>query len=347
MIPLKVDAMIEEIEQYFRDFTQELAQVTTRDELNRVKGKYAGRRSKFPFFLERLKSLPLEERKVVGKRLNEVKATIEILLKEKEAALLKEEKKKDVPDISLPGRREPLGAFHPLRIVMDEIIAIFRSLGFRVEEGPEIETDFFNFEALNIPRDHPARDAQDSFYLGETFLLRTHTSPAQIRVMQKLTPPFRVVVPGKCYRRDAFDATHSPMFHQVEGLVVAPGISMGDLKGTIEVFARRLFGADRKVRFRPSYFPFTEPSAEVDISCGICQGAGCRSCGQKGWLEIMGAGLVHPQVFRNAGYDPEKVQGFAFGMGIERIAMLKFGIPDIRWFFENDVAFLSSFKGLG
>lgn len=342
---LEGKAMVEEIEQYFRDFTQELTQVTTQDALNRVKGKYAGRKSKFPVFLSRLKSLPLEERKVVGQKLNEVKALIEQLLKEKEAALLQESKKEPL-DISLPGRREPLGALHPLRIVMDEIVAIFRSLGFRVEEGPEIETDFFNFEALNIPRDHPARDAQDSFYLEENLLLRTHTSPAQIRVMQKLVPPFRVIVPGKCYRRDAFDATHSPMFHQVEGLVVAPGVSMGDLKGTIEIFVRRLFGEHRKVRFRPSYFPFTEPSAEVDISCGICGGAGCRACGEKGWLEIMGAGLVHPQVFRNAGYDPEKVQGFAFGMGVERIAMLKFGIPDIRWFFENDVAFLNSFKAL-
>lgn len=337
--------MIEEIEQYFQDFTRELAQVATRDELNRVKGKYAGRRSKFPLFLERLKTLPLDERKIVGRKINEVKAAIEELLKEKEAALSKE-KGEGVLDLSLPGRREPLGAFHPLRMVIEDIVAIFRSLGFRVEEGPEIETEYLNFEALNIPKDHPARDAQDSFYLEDGFLLRTHTSPAQIRVMQKLTPPFRVIVPGTCYRRDAFDATHSPMFHQIEGLVVAPGISMGDLKGTIEIFARRLFGEDRKVRFRPSYFPFTEPSAEVDISCGICQGAGCRACGHKGWLEIMGAGLVHPQVFRNVGYDPESVQGFAFGMGVERIAMLKFGVPDIRWFFENDVAFLNVFKVL-
>jgi phenylalanyl-tRNA synthetase alpha chain len=339
--------MIEEIEEYLRDFEGELAQVLTRDDLNRVKGKYAGRKSRIPLFLERLKTLPLEERRIVGRRLNEVKVLIEERLREKEAELSRREQKREPVDLSLPGRRHPLGAFHPLRLVVDEIIAIFRSLGFRVEEGPEIETELYNFEALNIPADHPARDAQDSFYLGGGFLLRTHTSPAQIRVMKKLTPPFRVIVPGRCYRRDAFDATHSPVFHQVEGLVVAPGISMGDLKGTIEVFARRLFGERRKVRFRPSYFPFTEPSAEVDISCGICQGAGCRSCGGRGWLEIMGAGLVHPQVFRNVGYDPEKVQGFAFGMGVERIAMLKFGIPDIRWFFENDVAFLSAFKGLG
>lgn len=339
--------MIEEIEEYLRDFEGELAQVLTRDDLNRVKGKYAGRKSRIPLFLERLKTLPLEERRIVGRRLNEVKVLIEERLREKEAELSRREQKREPVDLSLPGRRHPLGAFHPLHLVMDEIIAIFRSLGFRVEEGPEIETELYNFEALNIPADHPARDAQDSFYLGGGFLLRTHTSPVQIRVMKKLTPPFRVIVPGRCYRRDAFDATHSPVFHQVEGLVVAPGISMGDLKGTIEVFARRLFGERRKVRFRPSYFPFTEPSAEVDISCGICQGAGCRSCGWRGWLEIMGAGLVHPQVFRNVGYDPEKVQGFAFGMGVERIAMLKFGIPDIRWFFENDVAFLSAFKGLG
>ncbi|HHF09219.1 MAG TPA: phenylalanine--tRNA ligase subunit alpha, partial [Candidatus Atribacteria bacterium] len=197
----------------------------------------------------------------------------------------------------------------------------------------------------NIPADHPARDEQDSFYLeGNNFLLRTHTSPAQIRVMQKYQPPLKVIVPGKCFRRDAFDATHSPMFHQVEGLVVAEKISMGDLKGTIEIFTKRLFGKERKVRFRPSYFPFTEPSCEVDISCGMCGGEGCRSCGYSGWLEIMGAGLVHPQVLKNGGYDPECFRGFAFGMGVERIAMLKYGIPDIRWFYTNDIRFLDQFK---
>lgn len=337
--------MIEEVEQYFCDFQRELARIATRDELNRVKGKYIGRKSRLHLFLERLKTLPLDERRAVGRRINEIKVTIEQLLREKEAAL-SQTKKSEYIDISLPGRKCSLGAFHPVCLVLDEIIAIFRSLGFRVEEGPEVETEFYNFEALNFPEEHPARDAQDSFYLAKNLLLRTHTSPVQIRVMEKLTPPFRVIVPGKCYRRDAFDATHSPMFHQVEGLVVARGISMGDLKGTIEVFVRRLFGVGRKVRFRPSYFPFTEPSAEVDISCGICQGVGCRSCGYKGWLEIMGAGLVHPQVFRNVGYNPEEFQGFAFGMGVERITMLRFGIPDIRWFFENDVYFLSQFKGL-
>lgn len=337
--------MIEEVEQYFCDFQRELARIATRDELNRVKGKYIGRKSRLHLFLERLKTLPLDERRVVGRRINEIKVTIEQLLREKEASL-SQTKKSEYIDISLPGRKCSLGAFHPVCLVLDEIIAIFRSLGFRVEEGPEVETEFYNFEALNFPEEHPARDAQDSFYLAKNLLLRTHTSPVQIRVMEKLTPPFRVIVPGKCYRRDAFDATHSPMFHQVEGLVVARGISMGDLKGTIEVFVRRLFGVGRKVRFRPSYFPFTEPSAEVDISCGICQGVGCRSCGYKGWLEIMGAGLVHPQVFRNVGYNPEEFQGFAFGMGVERITMLRFGIPDIRWFFENDVYFLSQFKSL-
>lgn len=337
--------MIEEVEQYFCDFQRELARIATRDELNRVKGKYIGRKSRLHLFLERLKTLPLDERRAVGRRINEIKVTIEQLLREKEASL-SQTKKSEYIDISLPGRKCSLGAFHPVCLVLDEIIAIFRSLGFRVEEGPEVETEFYNFEALNFPEEHPARDAQDSFYLAKNLLLRTHTSPVQIRVMEKLTPPFRVIVPGKCYRRDAFDATHSPMFHQVEGLVVARGISMGDLKGTIEVFVRRLFGVGRKVRFRPSYFPFTEPSAEVDISCGICQGVGCRSCGYKGWLEIMGAGLVHPQVFRNVGYNPEEFQGFAFGMGVERITMLRFGIPDIRWFFENDVYFLSQFKGL-
>ncbi|MGQ9622288.1 MAG: phenylalanine--tRNA ligase subunit alpha [Candidatus Caldatribacteriaceae bacterium] len=337
--------MIDEIERYFCDFERELTTVRTRDDLNRIKGKYVGKKSGLHLFLERLKTLPLEERRVLGQRINEVKIAIERLLQEKEK-VLSEEKHREEVDISLPGRKHPLGSFHPIRFMMDEIIVVFRSLGFRVEEGPEIETEFYNFEALNIPPDHPARDAQDSFYLRSGYLLRTHTSPAQVRVMEKLKPPFKVIVPGKCYRRDAFDATHSPMFHQVEGLVVAPGITMGDLKGTVETFIRRLFGEGRRVRFRPSYFPFTEPSAEVDISCGVCQGEGCSSCGHKGWLEIMGAGLVHPQVFSNAGYDPERVQGFAFGMGVERITMLRFGIPDIRFFFENDIYFLEQFKSL-
>jgi phenylalanyl-tRNA synthetase alpha chain len=227
--------------------------------------------------------------------------------------------------------------------VHDEIVAIFAGLGFSVAEGPEIESDYHNFEALNIPRDHPARDMQDTLYVGESTLLRTHTSPVQIRAMLAQKPPLRVIVPGKVYRRDVADATHSPMFHQVEGLAVDRAITMADLKGTLELFAREMFGPRSRIRFRPSFFPFTEPSAEVDVLCFVCGGAGCRLCKQGGWLEILGSGMVHPQVLRNVGYDPEEVTGWAFGMGIERIAMLKYGIDDLRLFFENDLRFLRQF----
>ncbi|MEK7715917.1 MAG: phenylalanine--tRNA ligase subunit alpha, partial [candidate division NC10 bacterium] len=239
--------------------------------------------------------------------------------------------------------RPPRGALHPLTRVHDEIVAIFAGLGFSVAEGPEIETDYHNFEALNIPRDHPARDMQDTLYLSESTLLRTHTSPVQIRVMQAQRPPVRIIVPGKVYRRDVADMSHSPMFHQVEGLAVDRHITMGDLKGTLELFAREMFGPGSRIRFRPSFFPFTEPSAEVDVLCFVCRGDGCRLCRQGGWLEILGSGMVHPQVLKNVGYDPEEVTGWAFGMGIERIAMLKYGIDDLRLFFENDVRFLRQF----
>jgi phenylalanyl-tRNA synthetase alpha chain len=227
--------------------------------------------------------------------------------------------------------------------VHDEIVSIFAGLGFSVAEGPEIESDYHNFEALNIPRDHPARDMQDTFYLSDSTLLRTHTSPVQIRAMLARKPPVRIIVPGKVYRRDVVDMTHSPMFHQVEGLAVDRAITMADLKGTLELFAREMFGPRSRIRFRPSFFPFTEPSAEVDVLCFACLGDGCRVCKQTGWLEILGSGMVHPQVLRNVGYDPEEVTGWAFGMGIERIAMLKYGIDDLRLFFENDLRFLKQF----
>jgi phenylalanyl-tRNA synthetase alpha chain len=245
-------------------------------------------------------------------------------------------------DLSLPGRRPAAGTLHPLTRVHDESVGIFMGLGFSVAEGPDVESDYNNFEALNIPRDHPARDMQDTFYLSEDTLLRTHTSPVQIRTMKAHRPPLRYVFPGRVYRRDA-DITHSPMFTQVEGLAVGPDISMGDLKGTLELFAREMFGARSRIRFRPSFFPFTEPSAEVDVLCFLCGGGGCRVCSQSGWLEILGSGMVHPQVLRNVGYDPEEVTGWAFGMGIERVAMLKYGIDDIRLFFENDLRFLGQF----
>jgi phenylalanyl-tRNA synthetase alpha chain len=227
--------------------------------------------------------------------------------------------------------------------VLDEIIDVFVGLGFQVVEGPEVELDYYNFEALNIPRDHPARDMQDTFYVSDEVLLRTHTSPMQIRTMERQPPPVRIIVPGRVYRRDALDMTHSPVFHQVEGLAVDRNISMGDLRGTLELFARELFGADSQIRFRPSFFPFTEPSAEVDVLCFACKGAGCRICKGSGWLEILGSGMVHPQVLRTVGYDPEEVTGWAFGMGVERVAMLRYGIDDIRLFYENDLRFLEQF----
>jgi len=333
------------LELYYSEFLQELENVKDVSSLNQLKGKFIGRKGKISELFKTLKDLDPQERKVAGKKLNELKEKISSLLDKKVRELKSKTQPERAVDLSLPGKRNWCGSFHPLTITLKQIIEIFQTLGFRLEEGPEIETEYFNFEALNIPADHPARDEQDSFYLKDNnFLLRTHTSPAQIRVMQKYQPPLKVIVPGKCFRRDAFDATHSPMFHQVEGLVVAEKISMGDLKGTIEIFTKRLFGKERKVRFRPSYFPFTEPSCEVDISCGMCGGEGCRSCGYSGWLEIMGAGLVHPQVLKNGGYDSERFRGFAFGMGVERIAMLKYGIPDIRWFYTNDIRFLDQFK---
>ncbi|MGC8778555.1 MAG: phenylalanine--tRNA ligase subunit alpha [Candidatus Caldatribacteriaceae bacterium] len=337
---------IERLKAYFSDFQEDLAKAETIDELNRVKGRYLGRKSPMGDFLNQLRQLPPEEKRIWGQQINAIKNRMEESFKEKYEQLVFAKGRGPFLDVTLPGKKQWVGSFHPVLVVRDQILSIFQSLGFRIESGPEIESDFYNFEALNIPPDHPARDDQDSFYLSPNWLLRTHTSPGQIRAMKKLTPPFKVVVPGRCYRRDAFDATHSPMFHQIEGLVVAPSISMGDLKGTVEIFVRRFFGPHRKVRFRPSYFPFTEPSAEVDVSCGVCQGKGCRSCGYTGWLEIMGSGLVHPQVFERVGYDSEKVRGFAFGMGVERITMLKFGITDIRWFLENDVHFLEQFKAL-
>ena len=309
-----------------------------------VRVRYLGRQGTLTHILRTLGTLPAAERPAVGAAANEVKRELETLLerrlREVQAAERRRERAAARPDLTLPGRRPPRGAVHPLTRVSDEIAAIFGGLGFSVAEGPEIETDWYNFEALNIPPDHPARDMQDTFYLPGSLLLRTHTSPVQVRVMQTQRPPVRIIVPGRVYRRDIVDMTHSPIFHQVEGLAVDRDVSMADLKGTLELFARQMFGARSRIRFRPSFFPFTEPSAEVDVVCFRCGGDGCRVCKQSGWLEILGSGMVHPTVLRNVGYDPEEVTGWAFGMGIERIAMLRYGIDDIRLFFENDVRFL-------
>jgi len=326
-----------------------IARASTAAELDQLRVRYLGRQGAVTQLLRALGTLPPDERPLVGAAANEAKRELEALLDARLAAAQLAERRtrreSERPDLTLPGRRPPAGVVHPLTRVHDEIVAIFVGLGFSVADGPEIETDFYNFETLNIPKDHPARDMQDTFYLSEETLLRTHTSPVQIRTMlaAKGRAPLKIIVPGRVYRRDVPDASHSPVFHQVEGLAVDRNITMADLKGTLELFAREMFGGHSRIRFRPSFFPFTEPSAEVDVLCFLCAGAGCRVCKQSGWLEILGSGMVHPRVLENGGYDPEEVTGWAFGMGIERIAMLKYGVDDLRLFFENDLRFLRQF----
>jgi len=336
----RVDAIVQQAR-------EAVAAAQSSAELERVRVGVLGRQGELTQLLRSLGTLRPEERPLVGAAANEAKRELEALLDARLGATLETERQHERArqrlDLTLPGRRPPRGSLHPLTRVHDEIVAIFAGLGFSVAEGPEIETDYYNFEALNIPRDHPARDMQDTLYLTESTLLRTHTSPVQIRAMLAQKPPVRIIVPGKVYRRDVADATHSPMFHQVEGLAVDRGITMADLKGTLALFAREMFGPRSQIRFRPSFFPFTEPSAEADVLCFVCHGDGCRLCKQGGWLEILGSGMVHPQVLRNVGYDPEEVTGWAVGMGIERIAMLKYGIDDLRLFFENDLRFLGQF----
>jgi phenylalanyl-tRNA synthetase alpha chain len=327
---------------------EELERASSLPDVEQVRVKYLGKKGLLTQLLRAMPSLPPAERPVIGREANEAKAEIEAALARRLQTVVQGERRArlaaDRVDLTLPGRRVVPGARHPLSLVLDEIIDVFVGLGFAVADGPEVESDYYNFEALNIPKDHPARDMQDTFYVSEDVLLRTHTSPVQIRTMLRQKPPVRIIVPGRVYRRDALDQTHSPIFHQVEGLAVDRDISMGDLRGTLELFARELFGADSRIRFRPSFFPFTEPSAEVDVLCFGCKGTGCRICKASGWLEILGSGMVHPQVLRTVGYDPEEVTGWAFGMGVERVAMLRYGIDDIRLFYENDLRFLEQFQ---
>jgi phenylalanyl-tRNA synthetase alpha chain len=317
-------------------------------DLNELKVKTLGRKGELTLFLRGLKDLSGEEKAQVGKVANEIKSTLEQMIENKANQIKQQELElrllSEKIDVTLPGFPPVSGGKHPISRVTDEIKEIFIGLGFNVAEGPEIESDYYNFEALNIPKDHPAREMQDSFYITEDILLRTHTSPVQVRTMEKLAPqiPVKIIVPGKVYRKDD-DATHSPMFHQVEGLLIDEKITFANLKAILMLFAQKIFGEDVKVRYRPSFFPFTEPSAEMDISCVICKGAGCRVCSHTGWLEILGAGMVNPRVLQYGGYDPEEVTGFAFGMGIERIAMLKYGINDLRMFYDNDKRFLTQF----
>ncbi len=335
-----------DIQEFKNKIESEISSIKTVDELNNAKISLIGRKGLFSELIDSIKMLNNDEKKTFGREINELKKWAENSLKDlKEHFKTEEKRKKDLAsriDFTMPGKRPVIGKKHPVSQVMDEIIKIFSTLGFSVAEGPDIEIDYYNFEALNIPKDHPARDMQDTFYIKKGVVLRTHTSPVQIRTMESQLPPVKIIAPGAVYRCDS-DVSHTPMFHQVEGLMVDKHIRFSDLKGILSIFIQEMFGSKTPLRFRPSYFPFTEPSAEVDIGCVICGGTGCRVCKDTGWLEILGSGMVHPQVFRIVGYDPEEVAGFAFGMGVERIAMLKFGIDDIRQFYYNDLRFLSQF----
>ena len=335
----------DELERLREEFSNKVAGSKALEELDKLRVQYLGKKGEITMLMRSMNELSAAEKPLMGKLLNELKQTAAREIEEKKAGLQEQlrlrEQEAERIDVTLPGRVFNPARKHPITLVMDEIEEIFACMGFQIGEGPDVELDYYNFEALNLPEEHPARDMQDSFYIDKDVLLRTHTSPVQVRTMQKMAPelPVRIISPGKVYRRDD-DITHSPMFHQVEGLVVDHDISMADLKGTLLLFAKEIFGKDRQIRLRPSFFPFTEPSAEVDISCIICNGGGCRTCGGTGWMEILGAGLVHPRVLENCGYDPQAVSGFAFGMGVERIAMLKYGIDDIRLFYVNDLRML-------
>ncbi len=320
------------------------------ESLKQIKAGLLGKKGSITALFKKLKEVPENEVALAGKKINELKLYVEQLIGQQRTNIKEIIKKKKLSasalDITLPGYNYGTGSLHPIEMINREMIEIFNDMGFSVADGPEMETDELNFELLNIGKNHPARDMQDTFYIdsGKGLLLRTHTSPVQIRAMRQTEPPIAIIAPGTVYRRDS-DVTHSPMFHQIEGLMIDKQISLADLKGVLTAFLHKVFGK-RAVRFRPSYFPFTEPSAEVDVSCIICHGKGCRVCSHTGWLEILGSGMVHPNVIRNVGYDPEKWQGFAFGIGIERIAMLKYGIDDIRLFFNSDLRFLSQFSGI-
>lgn len=339
--------MNEEYIERLKEAKEKLLKANSLNELEDVKREYLGKQGLLGQLLRSLGKMPQEERIRWGKIANEWKDELEKLyenkVKEIKYLSLQNKLAEEKIDVTLPGRRKILGRIHPINQVIDEIISVFKEMGFQIVYGPELETDYYNFTALNIPEDHPVRESHDSFYIDKEHLLRTQTSPVQIRVMEKKKPPLRVVAPGKCYRRDMPDATHSPMFHQIEGLAVDTDVTFAELKGVLTIFAHRLFGKDRKVYFIPSYFPFTEPSAEMYVECGVCKGSGCKACGYSGVLEILGCGMVHPQVFRVVGIDPEVYTGFAFGMGPDRIAMQIYGIDDIRLFYENDIRFLKQF----
>ncbi len=329
-----------EAENLFKD-------VDTLDSLEELRIEFLGKKGRITDVLRQMGKISAEERPIIGQVANQLKTKLNDLIVGRKSELdevMKAKKlEEETIDVTLPGNRTKIGHRHPLTTITDQVKDIFIGLGFTVAEGPEIENEYNNFEALNVPKYHPARDLQDTFYIDDNYLLRTHTSPVQIRTLAKEKPPIRVIAPGRVYRSDELDASHSPVFHQVEGLVVDHDISFSDLKGTINIFVKTVFGENTKTRFRPSYFPFTEPSAEVDISCVICEGEGCRLCSNTGWLEVMGSGMVHPNVLEMAGIDTKEYSGFAFGMGLDRITMLKYGVHDIRLLFENDKRFLHQF----
>lgn len=345
----QLEDLLEQLDSLLARAIKELELIETSAELDEWDTRYLGRnRGELKNISSVMPKLSKEERPVVGQKINSVKAELEQRLAAKREALRQQEMLRALEqeriDVTLPGRKMPVGHMHPVSRIIWEVTQVFAKMGFHIVEGPEVETDYYNFQALNIPTDHPARDMQDTFWVvpGQ-LLLRTQTSPMQIRVMEKTRPPVRVVVPGKVYRHEAIDASHEAMFHQIEGLLIDENCTMGDLKGSLERFARELFGEGRKLRFRGSYFPFTEPSAEVDMDCPLCSGKGCRVCKYSGWLELLGSGMVHPKVLREVGYDPTKYRGYAFGMGVERIAMLKYAVGEIRLFSANDLRFLRQF----
>ena len=340
--------MKEKLEALRRQALEELEKLTLPKELEDFRVRVMGKKGPLTELLRGMGSLPAEERPKMGQLVNELRATLEAALKERESAVqaaLKEKRlREERLDITLPGKKAEAGGLHPLNIVLADLIDIFQSMGFDIVDGPEVETDHYCFEALNLPQDHPARDMQDTFYNTDNILLRTQTSAAQVRIMEQRKPPIRIICPGRVYRADEVDATHSPVFHQVEGLVVDKGVTMCDLKGVLEQFAHEIYGPETKVRFRPSFFPFTEPSAEVDVTCSACGGKGCRVCKGEGWIEILGAGMVLPNVLRGCGIDPEIYSGFAFGIGLDRLTTTRYKISDIRLLFENDRRFLGQFQ---
>jgi len=332
-----------ELEKIIKEALKRIERAQTLQEIERIRLDLLGRKGRLTQLLRGLKDLPVAIRPEVGSAANRAKAQIEAALKGRIESLPPPQERKEALDITLPGRKSWEGSLHPLTLTLQRIIEIFYGMGFELAEGPEVETDYYNFEALNMPPDHPARDMQDTYYLGKNLLLRTQTSPVQIRVMERSKPPVRIIAPGRVYRHEAINARSFTVFYQFEGLYVDQGVTFGQLKGVLTGFIEEFFGKGIPLRFRPSFFPFTEPSAEVDIRCVICGGKGCSVCKQRGWLEILGAGMVDPAVFQAVSYDPEKFSGYAFGVGIDRIAMLKWGIDDIRLFYENDIRFLSQF----